>query len=96
MYYLASGKLEIREIGKILEPGSLLGEIGIFARDQKRMATIVCTSDCELYELHAQKALQLYYQDRSFGLAVLRLIIARLTEDMHLVRIAPTEASEAV
>jgi signal-transduction protein with cAMP-binding, CBS, and nucleotidyltransferase domain len=96
MYYLVSGKMEVREIGKILEAGSVLGEIGIFARDQKRMATVVCTNDCELYELNENKAMQLYFQDRSFGLALLRLIIARLMEDMHLLRQPPKEASEAV
>jgi hypothetical protein len=96
MYYLVSGRMEVREIGKILEAGSVLGEIGIFARDQKRMATVVCTNDCEIYELNEHKAMQLYFQDRSFGLALLRLIIARLMEDMQLLRPPPKEASEAV
>jgi len=86
MYYLVSGKMEIIEIGKIIEPGAVLGEIGIFARDQKRMATIHCVTDCEVYELTESKAKQLYFQDRSFGLAVLQLIIARLLEDMKLLQ----------
>lgn len=86
MYYLVSGKMEVSEIGKIIEPGAVLGEIGIFARDQKRMATVVCVSNCEVYELTESKAKQLYFQDRSFGLAVLQLIIARLLEDMKLLQ----------
>lgn len=89
MYYLANGKMEVRELGKIIEPGAILGEIGIFARDQKRMATVVCVTDCELYEMSESKAKQLYFQDRSFGLAVLQLIIARLLEDMRLLQTAP-------
>ena len=32
------------------------------------------------------KAKQLYFQDRSFGLAVLQLIIARLLENIDLAR----------
>ncbi len=89
MYYLVNGKMEIREIGKIIEPGALLGEIGIFARDQKRMATVVCVSDCEVYEMSERKAKELYFEDRSFGLAVLQLIIARLLEDMKLLQTVP-------
>jgi len=89
MYYLINGKMEIRELGKIIEPGAVLGEIGIFARDQKRMATVVCVSDCEVYEMSESKAKQLYFQDRSFGLAVLQLIIARLLEDMKLLQTVP-------
>ena len=91
MYYLVNGKMEIRELGKILEPGAVLGEIGVFARDQKRTATVACISDCELYELSESKAKQLYFQDRSFGLAVLQLIIARLMENMQLGRTVPQD-----
>jgi CRP/FNR family transcriptional regulator, cyclic AMP receptor protein len=91
MYYLVNGKMEIRELGKTLEPGAVLGEIGIFARDQKRTATVVCVSDCELYEMSESKAKQLYFQDRSFGLAVLQLIIARLMENMKLLQPAPND-----
>ena len=89
MYYLVSGTMRIIELGKIIGPGAILGEIGIFARDQKRMATVVCVTDCELYEMSESKAKQLYFQDRSFGLAVLQLIIARLTEDMTILQTAP-------
>lgn len=84
MYYLVSGTMKIPELGKIIEPGAILGEIGIFARDQKRMASVVCVDDCEVYEMSESKAKQLYFQDRSFGLAVLQLIIARLMEDLSL------------
>ena len=47
------------------------------------MATVVCVTDCEIYEMNESKAKQLYFQDRSFGFAVLQLIIARLTENMQ-------------
>lgn len=89
MYYLVNGRMEVCELGKVLEPGAVLGEIGIFARDQKRTATVLCLSDCELYEMSESKAKQLYFQDRSFGLAVLQLIIARLMENMGLAQTAP-------
>jgi hypothetical protein len=89
LYYLVSGTMKIPELRKIIGPGAVLGEIGIFAREQKRMATVVCVSDCELYEMSDNKAKQLYFQDRSFGLAVLQLIIARLVEDAKLLQIDP-------
>jgi len=86
LYYLVRGQLELPEIGKVLGPGAVLGEIGIFAREHKRTATVVCVSDCELYEMSGKKAKQLYFQDRSFGLAVLQLIILRLMENVALTR----------
>jgi CRP/FNR family transcriptional regulator, cyclic AMP receptor protein len=81
LYVLAEGELEISELGKTLKPGAVVGEIGVFAPDQKRTATIIGHTACVLFELSESKAKQLYFQDRSFGFAVLQLIIARLVEN---------------
>jgi CRP/FNR family transcriptional regulator, cyclic AMP receptor protein len=97
MYYLVKGQMKVRELGKTIESGAILGEIGIFARDQTRMATIVCVTDCELYEMSESKAKQLFFQDRSFGLAVLQLIIGRLLENLKLLQSTPEgDQSEGV
>lgn len=81
LYFLVNGTLEIPEFGKTLEPGMVLGEIGVFARNQERTATIICRTDCRLYALSESKAKQLFFQDSSFGFAVMQLIINRLLEN---------------
>src|SRR5215471_8138351 len=81
LYYLSEGELELTDFAKTLQRGTILGEIGVFARDQERTATIVCHTDCRLYELSESKAKQLFFQDRSFGFAILQLIIHRLLEN---------------
>ena len=81
LYYLAEGELELTDFGKTLHPGAIFGEIGVFARNQERTATIVCRTHCRLYELADSKAKQLYFQDKSFGFAILQLIIHRLLEN---------------
>jgi CRP/FNR family transcriptional regulator, cyclic AMP receptor protein len=81
LYFLVDGTLEIADLRKTLEPGAVLGEIGVFARDQARTATIVCRTDCRLYALSESKAKQLFFQDTSFGFAVMQLIINRLLEN---------------
>ena len=81
LYFLADGTLEIIESGKILEPGAVLGEIGVFARAQERTATIVCRTKCKLYALSESKAKQIFFQDKSFGFAIMQLIINRLLEN---------------
>jgi hypothetical protein len=86
MYYLVDGQMKVVEFDKIMERGAVIGEIGIFARNQKRTATVVAETDCEIYEMNESKAKQLYFQDRAFGFAVLQLIIARLLENTELVR----------
>jgi CRP/FNR family cyclic AMP-dependent transcriptional regulator len=81
LYYLVDGELEIADINKVLKSGAVVGEIGVFAPNQKRTATIVCRTEGTLFELTESKAKQLYFQDRSFGFAVLQLIISRLVEN---------------
>jgi CRP-like cAMP-binding protein len=60
MFYLMRGSLEIQEIGKVVGSGTLVGEIGVFARNRKRMATVVCKTDCEVYQLSDIKAKELF------------------------------------
>ncbi len=81
LYYLVEGELEITDFNKVLKSGAVVGEIGVFAPNQARIATVVCRTDCSLYELTEEKAKQLYFQDRTFGFAVLQLIIAQLMEN---------------
>jgi CRP/FNR family transcriptional regulator, cyclic AMP receptor protein len=78
LYLLVEGHAEIVEIGKRIEPGAIVGEIGVYSPDQKRSATIVCRTDCRFYELTETQAKLLYFQDPAFGFAVLQLIISRL------------------
>jgi len=84
IYYLLDGKLEIPEFGKTLDPGAVVGEIGVFASDAKRTATVVCRTDCRIYELSENQAKQLFLQDRKFGLVMLRLSLDRLLENNRL------------
>ena len=87
LYYLSDGEIEITDYGKKLGPGAIVGEIGVFASQQKRSATITCITDCSVYELTEGVAKQLYLQDRLFGFWILRLIINRLLENnRHLLQ----------
>ena len=81
MHYIGSGRVEIMEIGVALGTGEVFGEIGLFAPDQRRTATVVATTDCELYVLSEAKARELYFQDPGFAFAVLRIITGRLLEN---------------
>jgi hypothetical protein len=84
LFYLVDGKMEIKEHQKVVGPGAILGEIGIFAPDQRRTATVVSRTDCVVYELTEAKAKQLYFQDPAFGFAVLQIIIRRSLENQDV------------
>ena len=92
LFYLFHGQIEVVEVRKTLSSGAVLGEIRVFARHQQRVVTVVCLTDCELYELSARKAKELYYQDPSFGYAVLQTIIGRLIENMEPINPMPANS----
>jgi CRP-like cAMP-binding protein len=81
IFYLLDGQVELPELGKVVRPGTVLGEIGVFGPDQKRTETMVCRTDCRFYELTGNQAMQLCFQDRKFGLVMLKLVIDRLIEN---------------
>ena len=87
MVYVHSGQLKLAEHGEILGPGSLVGEIGLFAPDNRRTGTVTCNTDCTLYSLSAEAMAQLYYQDPRLGFHVMRLVVARLLGDAERARI---------
>jgi len=93
LFCLVHGQVKVVEINKTISSGTVLGEIGVFARDQMRMATVVCLTDCQVYELTERKAKELYFQDPSFGYAVLQIIIARLVENLSVVEDSREAAS---
>jgi hypothetical protein len=87
--YLASGKVKIQELGQMIEPGTLIGEIGLFSPDRLRTQTIVCESDGEAYTMTDEKAYQLYYQNPRLGFYFMRLVAERLLRDARRTAEAP-------
>jgi len=102
MLYLETGSLRLVEYDQVLAPGSLVGEIGLFAPDNRRTLTLECASDCTLYSLSAEGMARLYYQNPKLGFHVMRLIVARLMNDAEKARHAaekkatpPSESTQA-
>ncbi len=81
MLYVESGQLSLLEYDESIGPGSIVGEIGLFAPDNRRTRTIVCATDCTLFSLSAEGMAKLYFQNPKLGYHVMRLIVARLTHD---------------
>ncbi len=84
MVYVQEGQLRLVEHDRPLGPGSLVGEIGLLAPDNRRTGTIRCDTDCTLYTLSADGMAQLYYLNPKLGFHVLRLVVARLQNDARL------------
>jgi len=89
MYMALSGAIRLAGVGVSLGPGSLIGEIGIFSPHGRRMDTAICEADGDLGVIADEKVLQLYYQNPTFGLYLVKLVTHRLLEDYFNVAAHP-------
>ena len=58
MFLILSGSVRVAEIDVAFGPGSLVGEIGVFAADSCRTGTAFCETDVEVGSISADRALQ--------------------------------------
>jgi CRP/FNR family transcriptional regulator, cyclic AMP receptor protein len=83
MYVILSGTVRVTEIGISLSPGTIVGEIGLFTPNTHRTGTAVCETDVEIGSISDQRVLQLYFQNPTFGLYLMRLAIRRMVENQQ-------------
>ena len=81
MYLVLAGSVRLVEIGVVLGPSSLIGEMGLFAPDNRRTGTAVCETDVEIGSISDEKALQLYYQNPAFGFSLFKLVVQRMIKN---------------
>lgn len=87
MLYVHSGKIRVTNIDAVvqtrfLEPGVVLGEIGIFAPERKRTAMAIAEEDTYVYSIDEDKVIQLYFQNPKLAFYLVKLITRRLIEDL--------------
>ena len=82
LYVVLHGSIHLTELGVRLGPGSLMGEIGVFSPHGRRTATAVCETDVEIASITAEKVVELYYQNPTFGFHLIQITIRRLLENV--------------
>jgi len=92
VYVVLAGSIRLVDLAITVGPGSVVGEIGIFAPTHQRMDTAICETPVELGVMPNDKVLELYHQNRKFGFYLIRLISQRLLEDYAAMRDAVQRA----
>lgn len=82
MYLVVSGRFVLQEINKELEPGAVVGELGLLQPDGVRTLSLVSLEDGDVLALSYEKFEELYYQNPEFGLSFLKLTSKRLFENI--------------
>lgn len=86
LYLVYEGLLRVAEAGAELGPGSVIGEMGVLSRSHARTATVRAHTDCVLGRVSAQDFDRVYFANPSLGLALIRLIMDRLVEEIEMRR----------
>jgi CRP/FNR family cyclic AMP-dependent transcriptional regulator len=86
LYFVASGQVELPEVGGTVQAGQMFGEIAFFAPGHRRSSSARCLTDCTLLSIDETTFRELVYQNPDFGLEVVRLIAGRLSEDVRRCR----------
>lgn len=92
LFLLVDGELELVELGKMLEPGRIFGEIALFSPDRVRTSSVRCLSPCTVLRIHDSTVRQLYFQDPAFGFHLIDLLARRLSGDVQRVQAQLREA----
>lgn len=80
-FVILSGSVRVAEVGVVLGPGALVGEIGVFAPDGCRTGTALCETDVEIGSISDRRLLELFAGDPAFGLHLMRLVVRRLLDN---------------
>ncbi len=83
LFYIRSGTIRSMELGLSVGAGNLIGEIGLFAEDRRRSASVVCETDCVCYTMTDEAMYLLYTQNPKVGFYLIRLIVQRLLLELQ-------------
>jgi CRP/FNR family transcriptional regulator, cyclic AMP receptor protein len=72
----------LSELGTVIGPGNVIGELGIISAQNRRTQTVECIENGQALTIGYDQVRQLYFQNPKFGFYLLRLIGERLTRDI--------------
>jgi hypothetical protein len=82
MFYIVSGRYRLVEMGIDLPVGIITGEMGMLSPSNARTQTLECLEDGVVLSVSYRQVEELYLQNPAFGFYFLRLVSARLFENL--------------
>src|SRR6185312_11250094 len=82
MLYIVSGRFRLVESGIELPVGAIVGELGMLSPSNLRTQSLECIEDGMILSLSYDQVEQLYVQNPAFGFYFLKLVSARLFENI--------------
>lgn len=83
-FVIIAGEIGLPENGVTLGPGALLGEMGMFTQGNKRTTSAYCKSAVRTLRISYEEFQELYFQNPTFGLYLIRLIVQRMERNAEI------------
>ena len=83
MFYIVSGRFRLVESGIELPVGAIVGEFGMLSPSNARTQTLECIEGGVILSVSYDQVEQLYVQNPAFGFYFLRLVSARLFQNIE-------------
>ena len=83
IYVVKAGRLRLREIGVDVEPGVVVGDLGLLAPGRRRAQTLVCTKAGTVLAMSYSKFEELYCRNPTAGFHLIRLSSSHLFERLE-------------
>jgi CRP-like cAMP-binding protein len=97
MFFIVSGRYRLVELGFEVPIGALTGEMGMLSPANKRTGTLECIESGLILGVTYRQVEELYVQNPAFGFYFLRLVSARLFQNLDRLeaRVAELTAAQA-
>jgi len=97
MFFIVSGRYRLVELGFDVPIGALTGEMGMLSPANKRTGTLECIESGLILGVTYRQVEELYVQNPAFGFYFLRLVSARLFQNLDRLeaRVAELTAAQA-
>jgi hypothetical protein len=82
MFFTATGRFLVAELGIELPAGRIVGELGFLSPNNRRTQSVECVEDGEVLAIAYDKLLEIYFQNPEFGYYFLRLSSDRLLQNI--------------
>jgi sigma-B regulation protein RsbU (phosphoserine phosphatase) len=92
LFYVGKGLIRLAELNRFVQPGQVIGEMGIFSPGRERTASAVAEEDLEVYTMGGDDVKRLISRDPALGINLIQLAIKRLMENLKV----ETEARERI
>lgn len=77
LFLIQTGEVHLPELNRNVRAGEIVGEIGVLSPYKKRTTDAICLEETHLLSITEEQVMTLYYQNPSFGLFLLQMVIKR-------------------